>query len=114
DLVLCDAKLGDLAKIVDTVFIGCKFSDCDFSINNMENVTFINCDFYKCIVTDLDGQGNDNVHFAGCKANNDFINLINSEDDDLESSTESGLDDSDLYVLEKFYPRGSQTFHKHR
>ncbi len=114
DLVLCDAKLGDLAKIVDTVFIGCKFSDCDFSINNMENVTFINCDFYKCIVTDLDGQGNDNVHFAGCKANNDFINLINSEDDDLESSSESGLDDSDLYVLEKFYPRGSQTFHKHR
>ncbi|WP_412515106.1 hypothetical protein [Vibrio cyclitrophicus] len=114
ELVLCDAQLGNLAPIVDTVFIGCKFTDCDFSINNMENTTFINCEFYQCTVTDPENNGNDNVHFAGCNADNEFIILINSEDDELESTSENSFDPSEIYVLEKFYPRGSQTFHKHR
>lgn len=114
ELVLCDAQLGNLAPIIDTVFIGCKFTDCDFSINNMENTTFINCEFYQCTVTDPENNGNDNVHFAGCNADNEFIILINSEDDELESTSENSFDPSEIYVLEKFYPRGSQTFHKHR
>ncbi|MEZ9848777.1 NACHT domain-containing NTPase [Vibrio breoganii] len=114
ELVLSNTKLGDLAQIVDTVFINCKFSDCNFVIDNIKNTTFINCDFYQCIVTDPDGIGSDNVHFAGCNADNEFITLINSEDEEFETNSSNGFDDSEIYVLEKFYPRGSQTFHKHR
>ncbi len=114
ELVLSDANLGELAHITDTVFISCKFSGCDFTIDNIKNTTFINCDFYQCTVTDPDGNGNDNIHFAGCNADNEFIALINSEDEEVEMNSSNGFDASEIYVLEKFYPRGSQTFHKHR
>lgn len=114
DLVLNDAHLGNLSKIIDTVFINCKFSGCDFTIGSINNITFINCDFYNCNVIDPDGNGNGNVHFAGCNADNEFITLINSEDEDLEVDSLSRFDTSEIYVLEKFYPRGSQTFYKHR
>lgn len=114
ELVLSNANLGDLAPIIDVVFVSCKFSDCDFTIENIKNTTFINCDFYQCTVTDPDGSGSDDVHFAGCNADNEFITLVNFEDEDLETDSSNELDASEIYVLEKFYPRGSHTFHKHR
>ncbi|NRF16417.1 NACHT domain-containing protein [Vibrio coralliilyticus] len=114
ELVLSEAKLGNLAIIKDTVFISCKFSDCDFSISNIKNTTFINCDFYQCTVTDPEGHGNDCMHFAGCNADNEFIALINSEDEEHESTSSNDFDAPEIYVLEKFYPRGSQTLYKHR
>lgn len=115
ELILSDVKLGDLARIKDTVFIGCKFSRCDFTIDSMENTTFMDCDFYQCTVTNFDGVGNDSIHFAGCNADNDFISLINADNDDIDDDISGNdLDGCEIYVLEKFYPRGSQTFHKHR
>ncbi|WP_206603992.1 NACHT domain-containing protein [Vibrio vulnificus] len=115
ELMLNDFKIGDLAQIKDTVFINCKFSRCDFTLFNIENTTFIDCDFYHCLVTDLEGVGSDSIHFAGCNSDNDFISLISSDNDDgdVDISTNE-LDKCEVYVLEKFYPRGSQTFHKHR
>ncbi|WP_232610192.1 NACHT domain-containing protein [Photobacterium phosphoreum] len=114
ELTLCDIKFGNIATIKNTVFINCKFSDCNFTINNMENTTFINSDFYQCSVIDIAGSGNDNLHFAGCDADNDFISLINSEDECIDEVIDNKFNLCDIYVLEKFYPRGSQTFHKHR
>lgn len=113
ELNLVNAKLGNVRNIVDTVFIGCKFSDCMFFINNIKNTTFINCDFYQCTV-DSDGNENGDIHFAGCNADNGFITLISYEEEEPEESYDTGLDESEKYVLEKFYPKGSQTFHKHR
>lgn len=114
ELTLCDVKLGDLAKIRDTVFISCKFSNCDFTLHNIQNTTFINCDFYQCTVTDAEGAGKEDIHFAGCTADNNFISLINAEVEELEVVSDNEFDGCETYVLEKFYPRGSQTFYKHR
>lgn len=116
ELVIQGLSFGNLAKIKDTVFISCKFTECDFNIENIDNTTFINCDFYQCSVKDDKASGSDDIHFAGCNDDNDFISLINTQDDEINECNEqlSDLNSCDLYVLEKFYPRGSQTFHKHR
>ncbi|ELD6122919.1 pentapeptide repeat-containing protein, partial [Vibrio cholerae] len=113
ELTLCDVKFGELAEINVTVFISCKFSNCDFNMSNIKNATFINCDFYQCTVTDINGTARKDIHFAGCASDNEFIALINSEDE-VEELSDSEYDKCEIYVLEKFYPRGSQTFYKHR
>lgn len=116
ELVVCGLRFGELANIKDTVFISSKFTECDFLIDKMDNVTFINCDFYQCTVTDERSSGSDSIHFAGCSDDNDFISLINPQDNDLDETDEftNDFDACDIHVLEKFYPRGSQTFQKHR
>lgn len=116
ELVINGLSLGLLAEIKDTVFISCKFTDCDFCIEKVNNTTFINCDFYQCRVVDEDGNGKDSIHFAGCNDDNQFISLINTQDDDVDDSSENynEFGPCEIYVLEKFYPVGSQTFHKHR
>ncbi|MBB1346516.1 NACHT domain-containing NTPase [Pseudoalteromonas sp. SG45-2] len=113
ELVVSNIHLGNLATIKDTVFIGCKFTSCHFHIPKIKNTTFINCDFYNC-ETDKIVSEEANIYFVSCSDNNKFIININPE---LVTSTEEDeevLNKSDIYVLEKFYPRGSQTFHKHR
>lgn len=114
ELTLCDVNIGDLAKVKDTVFINCKFSDCDFTICNINNTTFINCDFYQCTITDVEYSSKDDIHFAGCNADNDFISLIQADDEEVDDSSDNGFSGCEIYVLEKFYPRGSQTSYKHR
>lgn len=115
ELTLNSSKFGDEANIRDSVFISCKFIECSFFIEKMNNVTFINCDFYQCSVVDDIGLGNETIHFAGCNDDNDFKALINNDVEQLDIDNNiHEFSACDIHVLEKFYPRGSQMFYKHR
>ncbi|MEC6899882.1 hypothetical protein [Photobacterium piscicola] len=114
ELAISDIHLGKLADIQETVFIGCKFSSCHFHVENIKSTTFINSSFYQCTVVGESTDCSNNIHFLGCSDDNDFINLINPIKVDEGNDCKDEFNKCDIYVLEKFYPRGSQTFHKHR
>jgi|TARA_R110002033_G_scaffold26095_1_gene59827 hypothetical protein len=110
DLVIKDICLGKHAKIENVAFINCQFSEVEFDLIAIINSTFINCSFYDC--TAINDKVIQEVYFVGCEDNNDLIVTISHEE--IQSKEEHGYDDCDIFVLEKFYPKGSQTFYKHR
>lgn len=114
DLTISDIHLGNLAEIKNTVFINCTFSNCTFYLSNITNTTFLNCDFYQCEAIDINSDNNENIHFPGCGSDNGFIDQVNPEKEYIEDVYDDEFDKCDIYILEKFYPKGSQTFHKHR
>lgn len=114
DLTISDIHLGNLAEIKNTVFINCTFSNCTFYLPNITNTTFLNCDFYQCEAIGINSDNNENIHFPGCSSDNGFIDKVNPEKEYIEEVYNDEFDKCDIYILEKFYPKGSQTFHKHR
>ncbi|WP_282248598.1 hypothetical protein [Vibrio campbellii] len=110
DLVIRGIKLGRDAKISTVAFINCQFTEVEFDFAAITNSTFIGCSFYNCRTTN--DQELEEVYFVGCDDNNDLIASISHEE--IPPKDDHGLDDCDIFVLEKFCPKGSQTFYKHR
>ncbi|GKW19591.1 hypothetical protein PEC302107_13200 [Pectobacterium araliae] len=107
-LSISKLSLGDVNKVQDTIFIDCSFFNSTFFCNDYINVTFVNCSFTDCIFVDLENRND--IYFLGCDCNNDAINKVDREVPD-ENNNIAGCD---IYLLEKFCPRGSSSYHKHR
>ena len=102
-------SLGDINKVQDTIFIDCSFFNSIFFCENYINVTFVNCSFTDCNFIDLENRND--IFFLGCDCNNDAINKVDREVSDEDDNNIAGCD---IYLLEKFCPRGSSSYHKHR
>jgi hypothetical protein len=114
DICVKDVFLFEFNKIVDTVFNNSVFSNVIFDEGNMRNVTFVGCEFFSCTL--LNHDENNSIYALGCSSNNDFQSYfaksqLTINDCDLNDFKFS---ECDKYILEKFWPKGSQTFHKHR
>uniref|UniRef100_UPI001553AE25 hypothetical protein n=1 Tax=Vibrio sp. Vb339 TaxID=1192013 RepID=UPI001553AE25 len=110
ELVIKGIDLGKHARISNVAFINSQFTEVVFDFEAISNCTFIGCSFYDC--TAINDDNLKDVYFVGCDDNNDLVNSISHEE--ILSKDDHGLDDCDIYVLEKFCPKGSQTFYKHR
>lgn len=104
-----------LARIHETrnfLFIGCSFTNVTFFTSGMNGVSFLNCRFYNCGVTK--GERTGKVHALGCFADNhNFLDTLQERDGSAEEITKR-ISDAELFVLEKFWPRGRNALHKHR
>lgn len=69
----------------------------------------MNCSFTDCTFIALEGRND--IYFLGCDCDNDAINKTSIEIDD---GNDNNLTDCDIYILEKFCPKGSISYHKHR
>jgi len=108
-LTISNLNLGDMAELKNVIFIDCQFSDSIFTLKNMDQVTFINTVFFDCVP--IGDNKKSQIYFCGCDANNDFIALL--EDDDTVEE-ENHYSDCDKYILQKFWPVGSDSCYKHR
>lgn len=113
DLHIENINFAESSYIKNSTFINCKFTNCNFHLKEIYNSTFINCDFYNCKLIPSAVNNEREVYFAGCNSDNDLISLVPENKDNLSVENEE-FTDCDIYVLERFYPRGSQTFYKHR
>lgn len=107
-------ELGENHIINNYLFIGCAFTSTSFNTANFQNVTFVNCKFYGCTIKDQGVRGD--IFTRGCHSDTeDFLNKLSKSDNtnellpDLNESVKA-----QIYVLEKFWPRGRPTFTKHR
>jgi hypothetical protein len=71
------------SKFIDFVFRDCKFTNCIFNYASFQNSGFVNCKFFNCNwknhepIIDHDKV----AYFAGCKANNGFLDCVYDEVD---------------------------------
>lgn len=95
-------------QIVSSVFNKCTFSNCEFNLDNLKDVTFLSSNFYDC--TYKDKENSYEVSFLNCYSNNEFIN-------ELEVSEEVSIDEDAAITLEKeilskFLPQGSNSIER--
>lgn len=96
-------------------FNDCEFTNCKFAKNSFSNVTFLNCKFYDCYVDDaIPVSGS--VHVLGCLGDPDFIEALGWNAIRGEEGVETRVNEKnvDRYILEKFWPIGSMSFHRRR
>lgn len=108
-LICSNLELGSKNKIIDTIFVDCNFYSCEFHCESFKNTTFVNTSFTDCIFYNLD-ERND-IYFLGCDSDNYSFDNTRS---DFESDTDESITPCDIYILEKFCPKGSSSYHKHR
>ncbi|WP_448885247.1 NACHT domain-containing protein [Citrobacter telavivensis] len=108
-LSISKLSLGNINKIHDTIFVDCSFFNSTFTCNNYKNVTFVNCSFTDCNFIALEGR--DDIYFLGCDCDNNAINKTSIE---VADENDNNITDCDIYILEKFCPKGSVSYHKHR
>ena len=105
-LIIENLQLTFQRKINESVFIECSFSKVNFNLNQMKNITFLNCKFYDCSFLEcinIDPE----IVFLNCISNNRFITDIERLVGD-ENITNK-LDLVSKFILEKFLPIGSNS-----
>ncbi|PNG29062.1 hypothetical protein A1395_28665 [Pseudomonas protegens] len=105
-------SLGRIRSIKNFLFINCSFSNITFYTANLTEVSFVNCRFYNCGVTH--GKSGNKIHALGCFSDREgFLDSLQDSIGHEEDITKI-ISDAELFVLEKFWPRGRNIFHKHR
>lgn len=95
-------------------FNDCDFRNCKFAREALSDVTFLNCKFYDCYVDDATPSLG-SIHVLGCLGDNNFLQSLSWNGSRVEEdSTPFRQKDVDRYILEKFWPVGSASFHRRR
>ncbi|MNH27057.1 hypothetical protein D3C79_871500 [compost metagenome] len=78
----------------------------------MDRVSFINCRFFNCGLEQSDHT--ETIHALGCSSDNEDFLLALQHRSTEEIIVEKKFPEAEIFVLEKFWPKGRNTFHKHR
>jgi hypothetical protein len=104
--------LGDDCKILETIFIDCIFTNVEFNWSSLECVTFTSSSFFDCFAV---GDTPDSIYVLGCDANNEFLENIQTDNNTIaKDGIDQGFSMCDVFILEKFWPKGRPSFIKHR
>lgn len=108
-----DVAICNRSNITNSVFTDCSFQNITFYLDNMRNVSFVNCNFFNCTVEQtIEKNG---FYAFGCSDNNGFLSLIsNDTEQSAEEESNNEYNQCDAYILSKFWPIGNQTIYKHR
>lgn len=97
-------------KIRNTVFFSCIFSDVHFNIENMLEVSFIECRFYG---SSAGGEGSQDAVrvYGGYGSDEIFVRAVEKEGGIIDVEKEVACE---AHILETFFPVGSASAFKHR
>ncbi|MGH1461554.1 MAG: pentapeptide repeat-containing protein [Neptuniibacter sp.] len=106
---------GNTFKVNNCIFIGCRFSNVAFSKANLTNTTFVNCEFYDCSISEEQSEIENHIQVLGSSSDSDcFIQNLSAGMMDSDLSGEQDFTGAEVYILEKYWPVGRDTFTKHR
>ncbi len=107
-----DVFLGKEYSVENYLFISCAFVNVMFFTEKLLGASFVNCRFYNCGIRKGITPGV--IHVLGCTSDNqEFLEVFQErlgEAEDISRRTS----EAELFVLEKFWPKGRATFIKHR
>jgi len=112
DISINKTSIGGDFKINNSLFIGCTFIEVEFYVGSFEEVSFVNCSFYNC--KSINSLSNETIHFINCNSDNDFIDVVNKPKGSMSEPAIDRDKDCEVFVLEKFWPKGRVSFIKHR
>jgi len=116
DRIFRNLSFGEHSRIERFVFLDCTFHDCSFLRANLISVTFVNCSFYNCNVLDksfLETLDIDLINNTEDMPG--FLEALGSTSTkDDHASDDENISNIELFILEKFWPRGKPRAFKHR
>lgn len=113
NLIIKDVTFGEKYLIEKVLFINCTFTNVIFDCEKLTDVSCIDCNFYGSNI--VNSCSNSSIALLGCTSDNNIeLNIseyiINDEDTNILDNDQA----SEIYILEKFWPKGRDTFYKHR
>ena len=113
NLTIKDIKIGEKYKLSNSLFINCTFTNSNIDCRNMREVSFVDCNFYNSQV--LNYQGSSSITLLGCNSDNDLESkIIDYKEEEKEEISDSKDKDCEVFILNKFWNKGLNTFYKHR
>lgn len=91
-------------------FNECTFRGCDLRRSGLKSVTFLNCRFFQCTVSDAERGGP--VHVLGGTSDPDIAVLLVGSKADVQDSPVDRELLADNVLLRKFWPIGESVFSK--
>lgn len=104
-IVLKELNIFQNGNITGSIFNDCSFHNVDFNLNNLEDITFLNCSFWNC-TSQIDPQNTPEINFYNCRDNNGFIDEIEEQDSINESTAPPNIA---YYIFSKIWPIGSSS-----
>lgn len=112
NLSVSAANFANIKHVTNSIFINCRFKSVIFYAENINHVSFMNCDFYDCKFSD--GRFLESINFLGCTGNNNFIPTEDSLEDYSDTAQPQRYEDEEIYILGKYLPVGRDVAYKHR
>lgn len=94
----------------EVVFNSCVFKGTKFDWGMFKNCTLINCQFYNCTSINIAEK----ISLFGCTSDPERFLMNLDIDEDGVVDSQAGFSYFELLILERFWPKGRDTFHKHR
>lgn len=112
NLIIKDIKFGEEYKLSNSLFINCTFTNSDIDCRNINEVSFVDCNFYNSNISNY--QGSSSITLLGCNSDNNIESEINEYTEIKEETSDDKEKDCELFILNKFWNKGRDTFYKHR
>ncbi len=102
-ITLKNLDVFQITKMKSSIFNDCTFHNVNFNLENLVDITFLNCSFWNCTQNNNSSTIPD-VSFYNCRDNNNFISEIEGEE-----VTNSSQQQPDIakYIFSKIWPIGS-------
>ncbi|MEN8411087.1 hypothetical protein ABFP33_14035 [Acinetobacter bereziniae] len=95
-------------------FYNCMFSNIIFNLDNFSDVAFVECKFFDCNYIGC----SETLIEMGCTGQNDifydFLTNLNKDNEQNDINDKDTFNEIELSILDKFWPKGSSSMHKHR
>lgn len=107
-LSLQSTEFGGDARVIDTVFCGCTFTDVVFQLDSFERVGFVGCSFYGCkfLSTEEFDPCASALYETGSSGDYEDLCTKIYEDAEQPPPNEDAVDEYELAVLQQFWPKG--------
>lgn len=112
NLVIKNIIFGNDTKIEKVLFINCNFTSVAFDSSKMVDVSFVDCNFYESKI--INTSNKTSITLLGCNSNNDIEISLQDNIDNFDEESNNNEKDCEIFILEKFWPKGRNTFFKHR
>ncbi|MCA4435093.1 NACHT domain-containing NTPase [Acinetobacter baumannii] len=112
---ISNLTLGENTNYVKNfTFYNCMFTNVEFYLDNFTDVAFVESKFFDC---NYNGYSSSLIEM-GCTGQDDifydFITNLNKDNEKIEGNSEDTFNEIELSILDKFWPKGSSSLHKHR
>lgn len=105
-------SLNNEHKLKNIVFTECVFKEIEINTDLCEDITFLNCEFWDCKISE--SANDDQVHFYACGGNNNIVSSWNDEEiqSGEQDSAEPKISNIERYVLMKFFQSSSMNIER--
>ena len=101
------ATLFSSSPVKNTVFTECVFEEINFAANSFSDITFINCEFWRCQIEN--DKSVEEFSFFNCRGDSEFISAEPESSTDCSTVEVESITKIERYILSRFFDTGAMS-----